>query len=107
MIFLTALGTFAPYCLANAAMALAACSRSSALQMSWTAFFTVAPTSIVFAVLAYIQLPKAEADFVVNVTAATVLLSVVLHGVSAEPIARWFVRHPQPEERVGPPGPGR
>ncbi|MFF2573114.1 hypothetical protein [Streptomyces sp. NPDC058084] len=43
----------------------------------------------------------------VNVTAATVLLSVVLHGVSAEPVARWFARHPQPEERVGPPGPGR
>ncbi|MEU2654530.1 cation:proton antiporter [Streptomyces sp. NPDC007325] len=61
-------------------------------------------TSIVFAVLAYTQLPKEEADFVVNVTAATVLLSVVLHGVSAEPVARWFARHPRPEERVPPPG---
>ncbi|WP_017241834.1 cation:proton antiporter domain-containing protein [Streptomyces sp. SS] len=64
-------------------------------------------TSIVFAVLAYVQLPQTEADFVVNVTAATVLLSVVLHGVSAEPVARWFARHPQLEERVPPPGPGR
>ncbi|MGA5198568.1 cation:proton antiporter [Streptomyces exfoliatus] len=64
-------------------------------------------TSIVFAVLASIQLPQVDADFVVNVTAATVLLSVVLHGVSAEPVARWFVRHPQPEERVPPPDPGR
>ncbi|MGW7428151.1 cation:proton antiporter domain-containing protein [Streptomyces sp. NPDC054861] len=64
-------------------------------------------TSIVFAVLASIQLPQAEADFVVNVTAATVLLSVVLHGVSAEPVARWFARHPQPEERVPPQDPGR
>ncbi|MFD9903034.1 cation:proton antiporter [Streptomyces sp. NPDC059063] len=63
-------------------------------------------TSIVFAVLAYIQLPKEEADFVVNVTAATVLLSVVLHGVSAEPVARWFARHPRPEDQV-PPSPGR
>lgn len=40
-------------------------------------------------------------------TAATVLLSVVLHGVSAEPVARWFARHPQPEERVPPQDPGR
>ncbi|MER7536925.1 cation:proton antiporter [Streptomyces sp. NPDC097704] len=64
-------------------------------------------TSIVFAVLAYVQLPHDQADFVVNVTAATVLLSVVLHGVSAEPVARWFARHPRPEERVPPPGPGQ
>ncbi|MFE5655543.1 cation:proton antiporter [Streptomyces sp. NPDC056517] len=64
-------------------------------------------TSIVFAVLAYLQLPREEADFVVNVTAATVLLSVILHGVSAEPVARWFARHPQPEEPAAPPGPGR
>ncbi|MFC8507666.1 cation:proton antiporter [Streptomyces sp. NPDC057411] len=56
-------------------------------------------TSIVFAVLAHVQLPKDEADFVVNVTAATVLLSVVLHGVSAEPVARWFARHPAPPRK--------
>ncbi|MFZ4301835.1 hypothetical protein ACOZE3_28485 [Streptomyces cinereoruber] len=43
----------------------------------------------------------------VNVTAATVLLSVVLHGVSAEPVVRWFARRPRPEEPVPPPGPGR
>ncbi|MFH8841686.1 cation:proton antiporter [Streptomyces sp. NPDC017868] len=63
-------------------------------------------TSIVFAVLAYIQLPEEEANLVVNVTAATVLLSVILHGVSAEPVARWFTRHPRPEERVPSPGTG-
>ncbi|MGW4050424.1 cation:proton antiporter domain-containing protein [Streptomyces sp. NPDC004779] len=63
-------------------------------------------TSIVFAVLAYVQLPEKQADFVVNVTAATVLLSVVLHGVTAEPVARWFARHPRPEEPVEPPSPG-
>lgn len=62
-------------------------------------------TSIVFAVLAYVQLPPEQADFVVNVTAATVLLSVVLHGVTAEPIARWFARHPRPEQRPSPPAP--
>ncbi|MGW8354250.1 cation:proton antiporter [Streptomyces wedmorensis] len=64
-------------------------------------------TSIVFAVLAYVQLPEREADFVVNVTAATVLLSVVLHGVTAEPVARWFARHPRSEEPEPPPGPDR
>ncbi|MET8624237.1 hypothetical protein ABZW30_10865 [Kitasatospora sp. NPDC004669] len=26
----------------------------------------------------------------------TVLLGVILHGVTPEPIARWFQRHPQP-----------
>ncbi|MGW4723902.1 cation:proton antiporter [Streptomyces sp. NPDC004291] len=52
-------------------------------------------TSIVFAVLASIELPEGDANFVVKVTAATVLLSVVLHGVTAEPVARWFARHPR------------
>ncbi|MGW0697784.1 cation:proton antiporter domain-containing protein [Streptomyces sp. NPDC002867] len=64
-------------------------------------------TSIVFAVLAYVQLPKDDAALVVNVTAATVLLSVILHGVTAEPVARWFARHPQSEEPVSPPAPGQ
>ncbi|MYR43831.1 hypothetical protein [Streptomyces sp. SID5910] len=53
-------------------------------------------TSIVFAVLAYIELPAGEANFVAKVTAATVLPGVVLHGVTAKPVARWFARHPQP-----------
>jgi NhaP-type Na+/H+ or K+/H+ antiporter len=77
-------------------------TRSERVAIGWLGPRGV--TSIVFAVLAYTQLPKEEADFVVNVTAATVLLSVVLHGVSAEPVARWFARHPRPEERVPPPG---
>ncbi|NWF24809.1 cation:proton antiporter [Streptomyces sp. PKU-EA00015] len=64
-------------------------------------------TSIVFAVLAYVQLPQDDAALVVNVTAATVLLSVILHGVTAEPVARWFARHPQSEEPVSPPARGR
>lgn len=55
-------------------------------------------TSIVFAVLAYIELPESDANFVVKVTAATVLLSVVLHGVTAEPVARWFARRPRGEQ---------
>ncbi|WP_406864403.1 cation:proton antiporter [Streptomyces sp. HUAS MG47] len=58
-------------------------------------------TSIVFAVLAYTELPTDDAAFVVNVTWATILLSVVLHGVTAEPVARWFARNPRPD--VPPP----
>ncbi|MFE7620025.1 cation:proton antiporter [Streptomyces sp. NPDC057496] len=49
-------------------------------------------TSIVFAVLAYTELPPDDGAFVFQVTAATVLLSVVLHGVTAEPVARGFAR---------------
>ncbi|WP_256341560.1 hypothetical protein [Streptomyces sp. TLI_105] len=40
-------------------------------------------------------------------TAATVLLHVVLHAVTAEPVARSSARHPRPEETVLPPGTGR
>ncbi|MFD6343317.1 cation:proton antiporter [Streptomyces roseolus] len=57
-------------------------------------------TSIVFAVLAYTQLPDEEAAFVARTACATVLLSVVAHGVTAEPIARWFARR-APREEVG------
>ncbi|MFG3348841.1 cation:proton antiporter [Streptomyces sp. NPDC048018] len=63
-------------------------------------------TSIVFAVLAYIQLAEDEAALILDVTAATVLLSVVVHGASGEPVARWFARHPRPGEPAGPPAPG-
>ncbi|MFD3947700.1 cation:proton antiporter [Streptomyces sp. NPDC058579] len=64
-------------------------------------------TSIVFAVLAYTQLKGDDAAFVVHVTAATVLLSVLLHGVTLEPVARWFERHPQPDALPTTEGPGR
>ncbi|MFE0734705.1 cation:proton antiporter [Streptomyces sp. NPDC058855] len=57
-------------------------------------------TSIVFAVLAYTQLSDGEAAFVAKVACATVLLSVVAHGVTAEPIARWFARR-APRETGG------
>jgi NhaP-type Na+/H+ or K+/H+ antiporter len=68
--------------------------------------------AIAFAALGSTQLPREEADFVVNVNAATVLLrvvllSVVLHGVSAEPVARRFVRHPQPRGAGATAGSGR
>ncbi|MFB7447694.1 cation:proton antiporter [Streptomyces sp. NPDC056194] len=71
-------------------------SRPERIAIGWLGPRGV--TSIVFSVLAFTQLKGDDADFVVNVTAATVLLSVLLHGVTAEPVARWFARHPQPEE---------
>ncbi|MBB4984816.1 MULTISPECIES: cation:proton antiporter [Streptomyces] len=71
-------------------------SRPERIAIGWLGPRGV--TSIVFSVLAFAQLKGDDADLVVNVTAATVLLSVLLHGVTAEPIARWFARHPQPEE---------
>ncbi len=49
-------------------------------------------TSIVFAILAVTQLPPEEGRFVANAMCATVLFSVVLHGVSVVPVARWFER---------------
>ncbi|MEI5102722.1 cation:proton antiporter [Streptomyces sp. PmtG] len=53
-------------------------------------------TSIVFALLAYVQLPPDDAAFIIDVMCTTVLLSVALHGLTQEPIARWFARHPRP-----------
>jgi NhaP-type Na+/H+ or K+/H+ antiporter len=37
----------------------------------------------------------------------TVLLSVILHGITLEPIARWFQRHPQPQAGPTEAGPAR
>ncbi|MDG4857881.1 cation:proton antiporter [Streptomyces sp. T-3] len=62
-------------------------------------------TSIVFATLAVTQLSDADGAFVAKVMCATVLLSVILHGITVEPIARWFERHPQPAPPPSTPGP--
>ncbi len=51
-------------------------------------------TSIVFGLLAFIELPAGEGTFIIEVMCATVLLSAVLHGVTQEPVARWFARRP-------------
>ncbi|MFI8961955.1 cation:proton antiporter [Streptomyces sp. NPDC053493] len=69
-------------------------SRAERVAIGW--FGPRGVTSIVFAVLAYLQLRADDAAFVVNVTAATVLLSVIVHGVTGEPVGRWFARHPRP-----------
>ncbi|MFG2843526.1 hypothetical protein ACGF12_10175 [Kitasatospora sp. NPDC048296] len=64
-------------------------------------------TSIVFALLAYAQIPEHDGTFVLNVMCTTVLLSVILHGITPEPIARWFQRHPQPKAGPAEAGPAR
>ncbi|GAA3168295.1 MULTISPECIES: cation:proton antiporter [Streptomyces] len=77
-------------------------------RFSWAERFAVGwlgsrgVTSIVFAVLAYTQLAGDDAAFVVNVTCATVLLSVLLHGVTLEPAARRFARNPRPDVPTAP-----
>ncbi|MER7915935.1 MULTISPECIES: cation:proton antiporter [unclassified Streptomyces] len=47
-------------------------------------------TSIVFAVLAYVELGARDASLILKLAGSTVLLSVILHGVTAEPLARWL-----------------
>ncbi|MEU0372290.1 cation:proton antiporter [Streptomyces sp. NPDC006283] len=49
-------------------------------------------TSIVFGSLAVIDLPEQNADFIARVMVMTVLVSIVLHGLSTEPIARRYAR---------------
>ncbi|MFE5483816.1 cation:proton antiporter [Streptomyces sp. NPDC056527] len=50
-------------------------------------------TSVVFGLLAAIQLPAAGGgDFISRVMVVTVMVSIVLHGLSAEPIGRLYAR---------------
>ncbi|MFD9794130.1 cation:proton antiporter [Streptomyces sp. NPDC059070] len=50
-------------------------------------------TSIVFGVLAATHLPdEGDTLFVVDAMCMTVLLSVLLHGITVVPVARWFER---------------
>ncbi|MFD7447289.1 cation:proton antiporter [Streptomyces sp. NPDC059909] len=60
-------------------------------------------TSIVFGSLAVIELPDASADFIARVMVMTVMLSIVLHGLSAEPIACLYARRATPRPTGGPP----
>jgi NhaP-type Na+/H+ or K+/H+ antiporter len=48
--------------------------------------------SVVFALLALEELGSPTAGHAVAVITITVLLSVVLHGVTAEPLAAWYAR---------------
>ncbi|GGX26108.1 cation:proton antiporter [Streptomyces chryseus] len=51
-------------------------------------------TSIVFGLLAAVELPAHSAEFIARVMVMTVMLSILLHGLSAEPIGRAYARLP-------------
>ena len=60
-------------------------------------------TSIVFGLLAAVRLPAHSADFIVRVMVMTVMLSIVLHGLSTEPLGRAYAR--RAPSRTNPPAP--
>ncbi|MEU6062236.1 cation:proton antiporter [Streptomyces sp. NPDC047097] len=49
-------------------------------------------TSIVFGLLAVVELPDERGGFIAQVMVMTVMLSIVLHGLSAEPLGRRYAR---------------
>jgi NhaP-type Na+/H+ or K+/H+ antiporter len=51
--------------------------------------------SIVFAILALDAIEGSDGGFVLAIVSVTVALSVLAHGLSAGPLARWYsARHP-------------
>jgi NhaP-type Na+/H+ or K+/H+ antiporter len=57
--------------------------------------------SLIFAILAADAIGGSDGDFVLTVIAMTVAISVVAHGLSAGPLARWYAaRHPVAVEEV-------
>ncbi|MHC5703311.1 cation:proton antiporter domain-containing protein [Streptomyces tirandamycinicus] len=75
-------------------------SRTDKLFLGWMGPRGV--TSVVFGSLAVIELPDASADFVSRVMVVTVMLSIVLHGLSAEPIARYYARRTEKPRPAAP-----
>ncbi|QGV77095.1 cation:proton antiporter [Streptomyces ficellus] len=57
-------------------------------------------TSVVFGLLAFIELPDHSGNFIVRVMVITVMMSIVLHGLSAEPIARAYARGPSGDPKA-------
>ncbi|WP_328540324.1 cation:proton antiporter [Streptomyces sp. NBC_00344] len=60
-------------------------------------------TSIVFGSLAVTELPPSSGDFVSGIMVMTVMMSIVLHGLSSEPIGRFYGR----ARKAGTPAPTR
>ncbi|WP_421119432.1 cation:proton antiporter [Aquihabitans daechungensis] len=69
-------------------------NRPTILFVSW--FGPRGLASVVFGLLIVEELPMADPAVrtVVSATVATVLLSVLAHGISARPLAAWLARHP-------------
>ncbi|APE19633.1 MULTISPECIES: cation:proton antiporter [Streptomyces] len=77
-------------------------SLSDRLFLGWMGPRGVA--SVVFGLLAAIELPAAGGgDFISRVMVITVMVSIVLHGLSAEPLGRRYARGRRgaPEPRAG------
>ena len=65
-------------------------SRRDALFLGWLGPRGLA--TIVFGLLAFVELTGADADLVADVMVATVVLSIVLHGLSYGPLAALYGR---------------
>jgi NhaP-type Na+/H+ or K+/H+ antiporter len=84
------------------AIALVGCglSRESVAFVGW--FGPRGLASIVFGVIALDALPSDAGAEVISIVALTVLLSVLLHGVTASPFARRYGEHTAALERGQP-----
>jgi NhaP-type Na+/H+ or K+/H+ antiporter len=90
------------------ALAGAGLSRSTVALVAW--FGPRGLASVVFALLALEELGGSAAGHAVPVIAVTVLLSVIVHGATANPLAAWYakrtVRQPEdPADHGDAPGP--
>jgi NhaP-type Na+/H+ or K+/H+ antiporter len=74
----------------------------TALVMGW--FGPRGLASVVFTLMAYESFEEAGRGFdtLAHAAAWTVLLSVVLHGVSAVPLANWYARRLETAEAAAP-----
>ncbi|MFF8289360.1 cation:proton antiporter [Streptomyces sp. NPDC016309] len=61
-------------------------------------------TSIVFGLLAAVELPDESGAFITRVMVITVMVSILLHGLSAEPIARAYARRAAARAEAPHPG---
>jgi NhaP-type Na+/H+ or K+/H+ antiporter len=74
--------------------------RDTVLLVGWLGPRGLA--SIVFAIIAVQELTGEDGVFVASVVGATVALSVLLHGLSAGPLAAWYARrHPADDPTHG------
>ena len=90
------------------ALAGSGLGRASVAFIGW--FGPRGLASIVFGIIALDSLPAAEGDQVASIVVITVLASVVLHGITAGPLARRYGQRttgldedrPEHQEQAGP-----
>jgi len=76
--------------------------RDTVALMGW--FGPRGLASVVFTLLAYLSLVEARqpADALVAIATWTILLSVLLHGLTAQPLAAWYARRLRAARAGGP-----